>query len=390
MDRVSLPFLAPMTAITDNKGLVNARVEIDPTGSQTASAPLRGAEPVKTAQIPTGHREIGPTASLTPGAPLHGAVTVSPSPTLRLNLLRWVDSWAGAQDIPRDAPQKIDWTRCLPFLAIHLACFGVIWVGWSWFAVTWALALYALRMLAITGFYHRYFSHKSFKTSRVFQFVLAVAGNSAAQRGPLWWAGHHRHHHQESDQPDDVHSPKHHGFLWSHMGWIMSRSNFRTRLEHVPDLARCKELRFLDRFDILVPALVMIGSFGLGAALQAWAPALGVTAMQLTVWTVVSTVVLFHGTFTINSLSHLFGSRRYDTPDTSRNNPLLAVITMGEGWHNNHHHSPRSARSGFAFYEFDPTWWMLLGLEKVGLIWDLSPVPVHVMERARIRGRDPR
>jgi len=309
---------------------------------------------------------------------------------IALTFLRWFDSWAGAQDIPADAPQKIDWMRCIPFLSVHVACFAVIWVGWSWFAVGWAVALYALRMLAITGFYHRYFSHKSFKTSRAFQFVLAVAGNSSAQRGPLWWAGHHRHHHQQSDQPDDVHSPKHHGFLWSHVGWIMSRPNFRTRLELVPDLARFKELRFLDRFDVLVPAVLVGLSCALGAALDAWAPSLGVTALQLGIWTLISTVVLFHGTFTINSLSHLYGSRRYETPDTSRNNPLLAVITMGEGWHNNHHHSPRSARSGLAPYEFDPTWWMLLALEKLGLIWDLHPVPAHVMERARGGRRDKR
>ena len=326
--------------------------------------------------------------------PLFASMTAMPVPATQskfaLSIIRWFDTWAGSQDILPDVPHKIDWMRCLPFLGLHLACFAVIWVGWSWFAVGWAVALYALRMLAITGFYHRYFSHKSFKTSRGFQLVLAVAGNSAAQRGPLWWAGHHRHHHQASDQPEDVHSPKHHGLLWSHVGWILSRPNFRTRLEHVPDLARFAELRFLDRFDSLVPAVLIGAACALGAALDAWAPMLGVTALQLGVWTLISTVVLFHGTFTINSLSHLFGSRRFETPDTSRNNPLLAAITMGEGWHNNHHHSPRSARSGLAFYEFDPTWWMLIGLAKLGLIWDLHPVPVHVMERARIGRGAPR
>jgi stearoyl-CoA desaturase (delta-9 desaturase) len=304
-----------------------------------------------------------------------------------LTFVRWFDSWAGVQDIPPDAPQKIDWLRCLPFLAMHVACLAVFWIGWSWFAVAWAVALYALRMLAITGFYHRYFSHRSFKTSRAFQFVLAVAGNSSAQRGPLWWAGHHRHHHQESDRPTDVHSPKHHGLFWSHVGWIMSRPNFRTRLEQVPDLARFRELRFLDRFDIFIPALLIGASFALGAALDAWAPSSGVTALQLGVWTLISTVLLFHGTFTINSLSHLFGSRRYETPDTSRNNALLAVITMGEGWHNNHHHAPRSARSGFAWYELDPTWWMLIALQKCRLIWDLHPVPVHALERVHSHRR---
>jgi stearoyl-CoA desaturase (delta-9 desaturase) len=165
----------------------------------------------------------------------------------------------------------------------------------------------------------------------------------------------------------------------------MSRANFPTKFKQVPDLMRFPELRFLDRFDALVPVVLIVLSGLLGAGLAAWAPGLGTGALQLAVWTVVSTVVLFHGTFTINSLSHLYGTRRYETPDTSRNNPLLALITLGEGWHNNHHHSPRSARSGFARWEFDPTWWMLLALEKLGIIWDLRPVPQHVLERARPR-----
>ena len=165
----------------------------------------------------------------------------------------------------------------------------------------------------------------------------------------------------------------------------MSRANFPTRLKNVPDLQRYPELKFLDRFDTLVPVLLIGLTCLLGAGLAAWAPGLGTGALQLGVWTVVSTVVLFHGTFTINSLSHLFGSRRFETPDTSRNNALLAVITLGEGWHNNHHHSPRSARSGFARWELDPTWWMLVALEKLGVIWDLRPVPVQAMERARRR-----
>jgi stearoyl-CoA desaturase (delta-9 desaturase) len=317
-------------------------------------------------------------------------MTTNAARALGLTLARWFDSWAGAEDIPADAPQKVDWVRCVPFLALHAACLGLIWVGWSWFAVAWALALYVARMLAITGFYHRYFSHRAFRTSRVAQFLFAVAGNSSSQRGPLWWAGHHRHHHQKSDQPEDVHSPKQHGLVWSHVGWIMSRPNFPTRLQLVPDLARFPELRFLDRFDALVPVLLIGGSCALGAALARWAPGFGTDALQLGVWTVVSTVALFHGTFTINSLSHVLGSRRYETPDTSRNNLFLALITLGEGWHNNHHHCPRSARSGFARWELDPTWWMLLALEKLGVIWDLHPVPQRVMERARPARREPR
>jgi stearoyl-CoA desaturase (delta-9 desaturase) len=170
-------------------------------------------------------------------------------------------------------------------------------------------------MFAITGFYHRYFSHKTFKTSRFSQFLFALLGNTAVQRGPLWWAAHHRHHHKKSDQVEDVHSPHQNSFLWSHVGWIMSRANFKTQIEQVPELAKYPELRFLDRFDSLVPLLFFAASFGFGALLAHIAPGSGVTGMQLLVWSVISTVLLFHGTCTINSLSHLFGSRRFETTD---------------------------------------------------------------------------
>ena len=306
-------------------------------------------------------------------------------PRFLLTISRWFDSWAGAEGIAKDEPQKVDWVRCLPFLGLHLACLGVIWVGWSPFAVFFALALYFVRMFAITGFYHRYFSHKTFKTSRAFQFVFALWGNSAVQRGPLWWAAHHRLHHKHSDQEEDVHSPHHNSFWWSHIGWIMSKANFATHLNQVPELAKFPELRFLDRFDSLVPLALFAGSFGLGALLDYLAPGLGTSGLQLLVWTVISTVVLFHGTCTINSLSHMFGWRRFETKDKSRNNPLLALITLGEGWHNNHHHYPATVRQGFKWWEYDVTYYTLRVMSWCGIIWDLKPVPIAVMQGARRR-----
>jgi stearoyl-CoA desaturase (delta-9 desaturase) len=266
---------------------------------------------------------------------------------------------------------------------LHVACFAVIWVGWSPVAVAYAAALYFVRMFAITGFYHRYFSHKTFKTSRFGQFLFAVLGNSATQRGPLWWAAHHRNHHKVSDGEGDVHSPHRHGFLWSHIGWITSRANFLTRMKDIPDLIRFPELRFLDRFDTLVPLLLMAGSFVLGVVLNHFAPSLGTSGMQLLVWSVVSTVVLFHGTSTINSLSHQFGWRRYETTDQSRNNPFLALLTLGEGWHNNHHYYPATVRQGFFWWEIDLTYYMLVLLSWTGMIWELKPVPVHVKAARR-------
>jgi len=280
--------------------------------------------------------------------------------------------------------KKVEWVRCIPFFALHGVCFAVIWVGWSWPAVLTAIALYFIRMFAITGFYHRYFSHRTFKTNRFWQFVFAVWGNSAVQRGPLWWAAHHRHHHRHSDKEPDVHSPIVHEFMWSHLFWITSASNFATRLHEVKDLAKYPELRFLDRYDSLVPLGLALLMLGWGAFLQLIMPETGVGPWQMLVWGFfISTVVLFHGTCTINSLSHLFGSRRYETSDHSRNNFILALITMGEGWHNNHHHYPAAARQGFFWWEIDITYYILKMFSWVGIIHDLKPVPEHVLNDHR-------
>jgi stearoyl-CoA desaturase (Delta-9 desaturase) len=205
------------------------------------------------------------------------------------------------------------------------------------------------------------------------------------QRGPLWWASHHRHHHLHADQAADSHSARQHGLWWSHLGWFLGRENFATRTALVPDFARYPELRWLDRFDIAVPALLALGLVGLGAGLEHVAPALGVSAAQLLVWGFcISTVALYHATFTINSLAHRFGARRYATRDDSRNNLWLALLTFGEGWHNNHHHYPGAARQGFYWWEIDLTWYGLRALAALGLVWDLKPVPPAVREARRV------
>lgn len=304
-------------------------------------------------------------------------------------MVRWFDTTAGARVDVAAAhavdDKRIDWLRCTPFFAMHAACLGVIWVGWSWTAVGVAAALYAIRMFAITAFYHRYFSHRTFRTSRAFQFVAGVLGNTAVQRGPLWWAAHHRHHHRHSDDEHDVHSPHTHGWAWSHMGWITSRGAYRTNLNEVPDLARYPELRFLDRFDTLVPVLLAVGLFALGAALERWAPGLRTSGWQMLVWGFfVSTIVLFHATCTINSLAHLIGRKRFATKDHSRNSLLLALLTFGEGWHNNHHHYPGSVRQGFFWWEIDLSYYGLLVLSWLGLVWDLNPVPRRAMRLQRM------
>lgn len=305
-------------------------------------------------------------------------------------LLLWFDSWAGVDENEDFEPRSIDWMRVVPFIVLHLACLLVFAVGWSPIAVCVAVALYLVRMFAITAFYHRYFSHRAFSTSRVVQFLGALLGSTAIQRGPLWWASHHRAHHSHSDTPSDVHSPREHGFLWSHVGWIVARANFRTRLELVRDLARFPELRFLDRFDILVPVLTIPSLYGFGALLERFAPSLGTSGMQMLVWGfVVSTIALYHLTFTINSVAHRIGTRRYATRDDSRNNWALALITLGEGWHNNHHHYQASARQGFRWWEVDITYYVLRLMAALGLVWDLKPVPALVRKSAIIQAGDP-
>jgi stearoyl-CoA desaturase (delta-9 desaturase) len=300
------------------------------------------------------------------------------------SLLTWFDNEAAMVDAG-DVPRGIDWPRMVPFVALHLGCLAVIWVGVSAVAVTLAIGLYALRMFAITGFYHRYFSHNAFRTSRAAQFVFALIGATGVQRGALWWASQHRHHHVHSDQPEDVHSAHQHGFFWSHMGWFMARENFATRRERVEHLLRYPELRFLDRYDGLVPLLLAGVLYGLGEALAFFAPALHTSGWQMVVWGFcISTVVLYHATFTINSLTHRFGRRRYATRDDSRNNVWLALLTFGEGWHNNHHHFPGAARQGFFWWEIDLTYYGLRVLAALGIIWDLKEVPAAMLHARQI------
>jgi stearoyl-CoA desaturase (delta-9 desaturase) len=268
------------------------------------------------------------------------------------------DSMSHSVVSPRD--HRINWVQSAPFFAFHaFAAVAVFFVPFHWSYVVWALALYYVRMWVVTTGYHRYFAHRSFKTSRVFQFLLAFFAETSAQKGVLWWAANHRHHHRESDQPADLHSPLQDGFWWSHVGWILSDRYSETREEAIRDFARFPELRFLNRWYLLPPFLLAVGLFLIGG-------------FPLLVWGFfVSTVLLWHGTFTINSLSHVFGSRRYRTTDTSRNNFLLALITCGEGWHNNHHYHQNTANQGWFWWELDLSFYMLKLLSALGLVWDL-------------------
>ena len=274
---------------------------------------------------------------------------------------------------PRGRADSISWTAgSLTFFAIHAGVLGVLWLGWSPAALAVAVAVYAARMFGITGGYHRYFAHASYRTNRAFQFALGWLGACATQKGPLWWAGHHRNHHLYSDTEKDVHSPVRRGFWWAHAGWILSDRFDEVDWKAIEQFARFPELRLLDRWHWVAPGSLAIALYALGAGLARWAPGLRTNGPQMLVWGfAVSTVALYHATFSINSLAHRWGRRRYSTPDDSRNNWWLALITFGEGWHNNHHRCQYSERQGFYWWEVDLTHYALVALSGLGLVWDL-------------------
>ena len=278
---------------------------------------------------------------------------------------------------PRAAAHAdVVYPAAVPFVLVHLACMAAFWTGVTWRALAVCAVLYWVRIFAIGAGYHRYFSHRAFSTSRAFQFILAFLAQSSAQSSVLWWASKHRRHHLHSDTPQDTHSALHRGFLYSHVGWIFDRPNIRTDMTGVADLTLYPELRLLHRLELAPAVIVAAGSY----LVAGWS--------GLVVGFVWSTVLVWHATFCINSLAHLHGDRRYLTGDQSRNNWLLAIFTMGEGWHNNHHAYQSSARQGFRWWEYDATFYLLWMLERVGLVWELKhPSEAVLRNEHRVGGR---
>jgi stearoyl-CoA desaturase (delta-9 desaturase) len=272
----------------------------------------------------------------------------------------------------RDSDERIDILPSIPFFTVHAMAFiGACTVGFSWWYLAAAVGSYYLRMFFVTAGYHRYFSHRAYKTSRWFQFVLAFMAETTAQKGVLWWAAHHRDHHKYSDQPNDVHSPRQKGLWFAHVGWILCTKFGATKEDRIKDFAQYPELRWLNKHYYVPTAIYAIALFLIGG----W---------PLLVWGYfVSTVMLWHGTFTINSLSHVFGSVRYESNDDSKNNLLLALITCGEGWHNNHHYYQSTANQGFFWWEVDASYYALKVMSWVGLVWDLRTPPRHIRDGRR-------
>jgi len=267
---------------------------------------------------------------------------------------------------------------------MHLACALVFVVGASRVATAVALITGAVQVFGITAGFHRLLAHRSFKTSRAFQFVLSVFGVLAGQNGPLWWVGHHRLHHRHSDREGDTHSPRG-GFFWSHMGWLLSPQCVPLRRSLVADLDRLPEMRWLERYYYVVSLGYALALFALGEAWRRIDPGAGTSGFQFVVWgSVVSTVCVYHIVWSTNSFCHRYGTRRFATPDDSRNNVVVALLTLGDGWHHNHHHYPSSARHGFRWWEFDVTFAVLRLLATLRIVWDLKLPPDH-LRRTRWR-----
>lgn len=257
----------------------------------------------------------------------------------------------------------------LPFILFHVAACGAFFIDWSWFWIAIGLGVYYIRMFFITGAYHRYFAHRSYKTSRLFQFILAFGAESSAQKGVLWWAAHHRHHHRHSDFAEDVHSPRHKGIFYAHLGWVIDCKNDPTKIELIQDFAKYPELRFIDKHHWIPPVALAVLLFALGG----W--------QGLVFGFFWSTCLLWQGTFVINSFTHIWGKRVFPSTDDSKNSLIFSLVTLGEGWHNNHHFYQASCRQGFYWWEIDITYYILKTLSFVGIVWDLKSPPQKILDQ---------
>jgi stearoyl-CoA desaturase (delta-9 desaturase) len=270
------------------------------------------------------------------------------------------------RNVARDDLERINWLSSMPFFGFHALAVAGLFVGMDGRSLLLSAVLYFVRMSFITAGYHRYFAHRSFKTGRTMRLLLGLGGTTAVQKGPLWWAAHHRKHHLYADTDRDPHSPQR-GFWWSHVGWILCDKYKGVDYSDIRDLARYPELRFVDRHHWIGPSIL----FAICVLVSGY-PGVLVSFF-------LSTVVLWHATFAVNSIAHLFGRRRYETNDTSRNSLLVALATNGEGWHNNHHHYPTSARQGFFWWEIDISYYLLRALAAAGLVHDVRTPPERIL-----------
>ena len=266
------------------------------------------------------------------------------------------------------------------FTAMHIACLFIFFVNWNMTALLVFLITFSVRTFALTAGYHRYFAHKSFKTSRTFQFILALVGTWASQKGPLWWSGHHRHHHIYSDKDGDLHSPIR-GYYMSHVGWVFDSSNDDVDPKYTKDWIKYPEIVWLDKYSHISFIVYILGLYIIGTCVNLYYPSLGTSGLAFGFWGgILSTVVLYHTTFCVNSICHIFGKKEYDTKDDSRNNWFIALLTFGEGWHNNHHKFPYSVRNNIKMWQIDITYMILCALKKLGIVWGFKE-PMKTQQR---------
>ena len=261
--------------------------------------------------------------------------------------------------IPFHSGRRLNWPTGLILVLFHIGAVAALFM-FSWKSFFVALALHWIAVgFGISLGYHRLHTHQSYQCPVWMQYALAVCGTLTLEGGPIFWVGTHRVHHSKSDQPGDPHSPRE-GAFWSHMGWILfgetNHNNTKLMSKYAPDLARHRFYLWLNNYH-WVPLAV------LGALLYAWG------GLPMFLWGICLRVTYgLHVTWLINSATHMFGSKRFDAGDDSRNSFILAVLTFGEGWHNNHHAHPTSARHGLAWWELDITWITMKLLRAIGLI----------------------
>lgn len=297
------------------------------------------------------------------------------SPSVPAPLITTTPDEAGSEVTPAARAKRkhrYEWASMVSWIACHVAVFGAIWSGVTLESVIVCAVLFFSRTFAVTGVYHRYFSHRTYETSRVLQFILAFFAQTSVQRGVLWWAAHHRAHHLYSDGERDLHSVRQDGFWHAHVGWIYAGTG-DTDWKRIQDFAKYPELRWLNKYWLLPPVVTGLTVW----ALFGWS--------GLFIGFFLATVLNWHATYTINSLCHVFGNRRFDTKDDSKNNLWLALLTFGEGWHNNHHHYMNSCRQGFYWWEIDITYYILKAMSWVGLVWNIKEPPPRVLADGRRR-----
>ncbi len=253
-------------------------------------------------------------------------------------------------------------------MLFHVGAVAALWFT-SWTNVIVALALHWLAVgLGISLGYHRLHTHRGYKTSRAFEYFLAICGTLTLEGGPIFWVATHRVHHQHSDHDGDPHTP-HDGGFWAHVGWILfghtRHNNTVLMSKYAPDLGADPFYRWLNSYHY-VP-LILLGIVLL--AVGGWGMVLWGIALRVTVG--------LHATWLVNSATHMWGSRRFPTRDDSKNSWWVALLTFGEGWHNNHHAHPVSARHGLAWYEFDVSWITLKALRALGVVRELKAAKIH-------------